>query len=71
MRPGLRRERRRSALGVGDVPVVYKSWHQAVSVLFADIAGYTAMSTSVEPEQVRQSSGQLFSQAQGIISTAV
>jgi class 3 adenylate cyclase len=40
-------------LGGGEVPVVYKSWHPAVSVLFADISGYTALSTSVEPEQVR------------------
>jgi class 3 adenylate cyclase len=34
------------------VPVVYKQWHPAVSVLFADISSYTAMSQQVEPEQV-------------------
>ncbi|KAG2450447.1 hypothetical protein HYH02_004949 [Chlamydomonas schloesseri] len=32
--------------------VVYKQWHPAVSVLFADIVGYTALSQSVEPEEV-------------------
>jgi hypothetical protein len=31
-------------------------WHPAVSVLFADISSYTAMSTQVEPEQVRGAS---------------
>jgi class 3 adenylate cyclase len=31
---------------------VYKQWHPAVSVLFADISSYTAMSQQVEPEQV-------------------
>jgi class 3 adenylate cyclase len=36
-----------------DVPVVYKQWHSAVTVLFADISSYTAMSTQVEPEEVR------------------
>jgi class 3 adenylate cyclase len=35
-----------------DAPVVYKQWHSAVTVLFADISSYTAMSTQVEPEQV-------------------
>jgi hypothetical protein len=34
------------------VPVLYKQWHPAVSVLFADISSYTAMSQQVEPEQV-------------------
>jgi hypothetical protein len=36
-----------------EMPVVYSQWHPEVTVLFADICGYTAMSTSVEPEQVR------------------
>jgi class 3 adenylate cyclase len=35
-----------------ETPVAYKQWHAGVSVLFADISGYTAMSTQVEPEQV-------------------
>jgi class 3 adenylate cyclase len=35
-----------------ETPVAYKQWHAEVSVLFADISGYTAMSTQVEPEQV-------------------
>ncbi|KXZ52788.1 hypothetical protein GPECTOR_8g176 [Gonium pectorale] len=33
-----------------DVP--YAVWHPAVSVLFADIVGYTATSQALEPEQV-------------------
>ena len=43
-----------SAAGMAgpEVPVVYKQWHPEVTVLFADICGYTAMSNSVEPEQV-------------------
>ncbi|KAG2440999.1 hypothetical protein HXX76_003852 [Chlamydomonas incerta] len=36
----------------GRSAVVYKQWHPAVSVLFADIVGYTALSQSVEPEEV-------------------
>jgi hypothetical protein len=33
-------------------------WHPEVSVLFADISSYTAMSTQVEPEQVRAAAQQ-------------
>jgi hypothetical protein len=32
--------------------VVYKRWHSGVSVLFADIVGYTSMSKELIPEQV-------------------
>jgi class 3 adenylate cyclase len=46
-------DRLSSLKGDSEVPVVYKQWHPAVSVLFADISGYTALSTQVEPEQVR------------------
>jgi hypothetical protein len=35
------------------VPVVYRQWHPEVTVLFADVASYTSLSTQVEPEQVR------------------
>jgi hypothetical protein len=34
--------------------VLYKQWHANVSILFADIVGYTALSQQVEPEQVRR-----------------
>jgi hypothetical protein len=46
------RVRRASACSPIGVAVVYKQWHPAVSVLFADISSYTAMSQQVEPEQV-------------------
>jgi class 3 adenylate cyclase len=42
------------AVSLADVfPVACVQWHPEVSVLFADISSYTAMSTQVEPEQVR------------------
>lgn len=34
------------------VAVAYKQWHANVSILFADIVGYTALPQQVEPEQV-------------------
>jgi hypothetical protein len=46
------RVRRASACSPIGVAVVYKQWHPAVSVLFADISSYTQMSQQVEPEQV-------------------
>lgn len=39
--------------------VVYKQWHPNVTVLFADIVGYTALSQEVEPEQVGRSATEL------------
>jgi class 3 adenylate cyclase len=45
----------------GAFGVAYKSWHPHVTVLFADIAGYTAMSTDVEPEAVMLLLHELFS----------
>ncbi|KAG2453476.1 hypothetical protein HYH02_001697 [Chlamydomonas schloesseri] len=38
--------------GVLPVGVPYARWHSAVSVLFADICGYTATSQALAPEQV-------------------
>ena len=32
--------------------LVYQQWHPAVSILFADIVGFTTLSKEVEPEQV-------------------
>ncbi|KAG2500679.1 hypothetical protein HYH03_001445 [Edaphochlamys debaryana] len=43
------------------VDVPYKQWHTRVSVLFADIVGYTNMARSLEPEQVMEVLHSLFS----------
>ena len=37
---------------VSSQALVYKQWHPAVSILFADIVGFTTLSKEVEPEQV-------------------
>lgn len=39
----------------GAAAVAYKQWHANVSVLFADVQGYTELADKVEPEQVRGS----------------
>ncbi|KAJ9509415.1 hypothetical protein QJQ45_001873 [Haematococcus lacustris] len=41
--------------------IPYKQWHPAVSVLFADIVGFTNMSQQCEPEDVMRMLHDLFS----------
>lgn len=46
---------------VPEVPLVYRQWHSNVSVLFADICGYTAMTQQVEPDHTMLMLHELFS----------
>jgi hypothetical protein len=41
-----------TADGAAAAAVAYKQWHANVSVLFADVQGYTELADKVEPEQV-------------------
>ncbi|KAG2443734.1 hypothetical protein HXX76_002080 [Chlamydomonas incerta] len=51
-----------AAAGAADkFEVPYKQWHSAVSVLFADIVGYTTLARSLDPEQVMAMLHHLFS----------
>ncbi|KAG2498869.1 hypothetical protein HYH03_003061 [Edaphochlamys debaryana] len=62
------------ALGTGEnfapmlIDVPYARWHGAVSVLFADICGYTATSQALEPEQVMALLHTLFSKYDSLLS---
>ncbi|GFR47149.1 hypothetical protein Agub_g8840 [Astrephomene gubernaculifera] len=48
--------------------VVYKEWHPMVSILFADIVGYTNMSQQVDPEEVMMMLHQLYSKYDALCS---
>jgi len=45
--------------GMG-LPVMYKKWHANVTVLFADIVGYTALASKLEPEETMALLHELF-----------
>ncbi|GLI65786.1 hypothetical protein VaNZ11_009402 [Volvox africanus] len=49
-----------------DVP--YKQWHSSVTVLFADIVGYTSMAQSLAPEQVMAVLHSLFSRYDDLLA---
>jgi class 3 adenylate cyclase len=56
------------ACEVPEGPLVYKQWHSNVSVLFADICGYTAMTQQVEPDHTMLMLHELFSKYDNLCS---
>jgi hypothetical protein len=56
--PALRRRSSATATASGEVP--YKQRHEGVSVLFADIVGFTTISKEVEPDEVMAMLHELF-----------